>query len=132
MKLVRVIGIGIIIWIFGVSLYSLSFFIKVLDNPDLQANIVLASGILPLVWVGAKLYYRGKSTTEGYWIGLSFFAIAAFLDALITVPILVAPYGGNHYSFFTAAGFWLIGIEIVITATIYWYTRVLNKRSEAR
>ena len=61
MKHVRAIGIGVVIWIIGVSLYALSFYIPILENPELQANIFLSIGVVPLVWFGSKLYYRKNS-----------------------------------------------------------------------
>tara|TARA_R110002096_G_scaffold319035_1_gene513305 strand:- start:1805 stop:2203 length:399 start_codon:yes stop_codon:yes gene_type:complete len=128
MKQFRIIVIGIIIWIIGVSIYTLSFYIPILEDPELQANIFLSLGMLPVVWFGTKLYYRKKSTTKGYWLGLTFFLVAAVLDALITVPFLMAPYGGTHYSFFTAAGFWLIGIEFIAMSTICWYVKICSKK----
>lgn len=128
MKQFRIIVIGIIIWIIGVSIYTLSFYIPILEDPELQANIFLSLGMLPVVWFGTKLYYRKKSTTKGYWLGLAFFLVAAALDALITVPFLIAPYGGTHYSFFTATGFWLIGIEFIVMSTIYWYVKICSKK----
>lgn len=128
MKHVRAIGIGIFIWIIGVSLYTFSFYIPILENPELQANIFLSIGVVPLVWFGSKLYYRKNNTTKGYWLGLVFFSIAAVLDALVTVPLFIEPYGGSYYSFFTAIGFWLIGMEFVITATCYWYVEVNGKK----
>lgn len=128
MKHVRAIGIGIFIWIIGVSLYTFSFYIPIMENPELQANIFLSIGVVPLVWFGSKLYYRKNNTTKGYWLGLVFFSIAAVLDALVTVPLFIEPYGGSYYSFFTAIGFWLIGMEFVITATCYWYVEVYGKK----
>jgi len=129
MKLFRTIGIGIIIWILGVGIYSISFYIPIFEDPELQANILLSLGVLPVVWFGTKLYYRKKSTTKGYWLGLAFFLTAAFLDALITVPYLMAPHGGTHYSFFTAIGFWLIGIEFIIVTTTYRYLKIQSRRN---
>jgi hypothetical protein len=41
------------------------------------------------------------------------FAVAIMLDATITVPVLIMPYGGNHISFFTDPGFWLTAVEYV-------------------
>lgn len=129
MKQFRTIGIGIVIWILGVSIFTISFYIPVMEDPEFQANIFLSLGILPVVWFGAKQYYRKKGTTKGYWLGLAFFLTAAVLDALITVPLLIVPNGGTYHSFFTAIGFWLIGIEFIITTTGYWYTQVQSKRS---
>ncbi|WP_242121578.1 DUF5367 family protein [Aestuariivivens sediminicola] len=128
MKLFRTIGIGIIIWILGVSIYTISFYIPILENSELQANIFLSLGILPVVWFGTKLYYRKKSATKGYWLGLAFFLIASVMDALITVPLLIVPFGGTHYSFFTAIGFWFIGIEFMIMTTAYWYVKIYSQK----
>lgn len=129
MKELRAIGIGIIIWIIGVSIYTISFYIPILKAPELQANILLSLGILPVVWFGAKLYYINQSTTKGYWLGLAFFLTATALDALITVPYLIVPNGGTYYKFFTATGFWLIGIAFIGTTTMYWYTKVFSRRN---
>lgn len=131
MKQLRAIGIGIIIWILGVSIYTVSFYIPILEDLELQANILLSLGILPIVWFGAKLYYRKKSTIKGYWLGLAFFLTAAVLDALITVPYLIIPNGGTYYDFFTAFGFWLIGIGFIIMTTVHWYTMVKSRRNIA-
>ncbi|WP_299336307.1 DUF5367 family protein [uncultured Psychroserpens sp.] len=128
MKQFRIIAIGIIIWIIGVSMYTASFYIPILEDLELQANILLSIGILPVVWLGTKLYYRKKSTTKGYWLGVIFFLIATVLDALFTVPLLIIPNGGTYYNFFTTAGFWLIGIEFILTTTAYWYVNIKNKR----
>ncbi len=127
MKLVRAIIIGIIIWSIGVSLYTLSFYISIIKDTELQANIFLSLGVVPVVWFGTKLYYRKDSTVKGYWIGLAFFLIATLLDVIITVPFLILPNGGTYYNFFTAAGFWLIGIEFIATSVLYWYTKVLSR-----
>ncbi|MEL6976180.1 MAG: DUF5367 family protein [Bacteroidota bacterium] len=124
MQIVRTLVIGILIWIIGVSLYSLSFFVPFLKDATLQANLILSFGILPVVWFGTKLYYRGQNEPKGYWVGLAFFLIAGSLDALITVPYLIIPDGGSYFDFFTAIGFWLIGIEFILMATLYWYTQV--------
>lgn len=127
MKHLRAIGIGIIIWIIGVSIYNISFFIPILENPVQQANTALFIAVVPLVWLGALQYYKKDNHTQGYWIGLTFFLIAGTLDALITVPLFIIPNGGSHHEFFTDPGFWLIGVEFIAIATLYWYAKVHTK-----
>lgn len=131
MKLWRIIIFGTIIWVIGVSIYSLSFYIPILNDLELQANILLSLGVPPVVWYGTKLYYRKNVKIKGHWLGLAFFLTAAILDALITVPYLILPAGGTYYSFFTATGFWLIGVEFIATATLYGYIKVHGKRDTA-
>ena len=128
MKTFRAIGIGVGIWALGVSAYTLSYFVPVLDNPEQQANMVLFIVVLPLVWFGAKGYYKKEQHTHGYWVGQTFFLTAAALDALITVPLLVIPNGGSHYTFFTGPGFWVIGLEFMATTVLYWYAKVYTKK----
>ena len=127
MKKVRAITIGAGIWALGVSFYSLSFLVDILDDPQQQANMVLFLTVMPLVWVGSMLYHKEDRKTHGYFVGQTFFLVAAALDALITVPFLVIPNGGSYYDFFTDLGFWLIGLEFIATATLYWYARVYAK-----
>ena len=53
---------------------------------------------------------------------------SATLDALITVPLLIIPYGGSYTSFFGSTDFWLIALEFVAVATIYWYAKARPKQ----
>nr|WP_299344639.1 DUF5367 family protein [Allomuricauda sp.] len=131
MKVTRAVLIGAVIWILGVSFYSLSFFINLMEDAQQQANLVLFITVMPLVWMGSKLYYGKNQNTHGYVVGQTFFLVAATLDALITVPLLVIPNGGSHYEFFTDSGFWLIGLEFITTAMVYWYAKVYAKSQRA-
>lgn len=129
MKQARVISIGILIWIIGVSLYASSYYVQLLEDAEQQANIWLSIVIIPAVWFGAKLYYKNNMGAHGLRVGLIFFIASAILDALITVPFTILPYGGTYYDFFVDFGFWFIGLEFIVMTTLYWYTKVYNKRS---
>ncbi len=128
MKQTRAISIGVLIWILGVSLYTSSYYVQLLEDAEQQANIWLSIVIIPIVWLGAKLYYRKDVGTHGFWLGLIFFTISAILDALITVPLTILPYGGTYYDFFGDFGFWFIGLEFIATTTLYWYIKVFKKQ----
>lgn len=131
MKLARAISIGVLIWIIGVSLYASSYYIHLLEDAEQQANIWLSIVIVPVVWFGAKLYYGKGISTHGLRVGMIFFIISAILDALITVPFTVLPYGGTYYDFFVDFGFWFIGLEFIATTILYWYLKVHRKRITA-
>lgn len=131
MKHLRAIGIGIIIWILGVSVYNLSFCISFLEDTQQQANMLLFIAVIPLVWFGAKQYYKNDANTHGYWVGQTFFLTATVLDALITVPVFIIPNGGSYYQFFTDLGFWLIGFEFISITVLYWYIKLgINKQNQ--
>ncbi len=123
MKLVRAISIGIVIWIIGVNLYSLSYYVPILEDAEQQANIWLSVVVLPIVWFGAKLYYGKGVRTNAFKVGLIFFITSAILDALITVPFTILPYGGTYYDFFIDFGFWFIGLEFIAVTIVYRYAK---------
>ena len=127
MKIKRAIALGIIIWSIGILLYSLSYYVPILEDPETQANLVLFAAVMPLVWLGSTFYYKKDKQTHGYLVGQTLLLTAIVLDALITVPFFVIPKGGSHYSFFTGLGFWIIAIEFLVVATLYWYARVYSQ-----
>ncbi len=127
MKTTRAILIGIGIWAAGVSAFTLSYYVPILENPDQQANIVLFTVVMPLVWLGSHLYYKNDRSTHGYLIGQTFLLVAAALDALVTVPVFMIPNGVNHYDFFTDPGFWGIACEFIAVAVLYYYIKVYPK-----
>ena len=124
MKFFRAVFIGLIIWILGVGIFLLSYFMPVMDDLDFQANLVLSLAVIPLVWMGSWFYYMKDAKTHGLKIGAIMFMTSALMDALITVPYLMAPYGESYDSFFTAPGFWLIAVGFVLTAVLFWNFRV--------
>lgn len=124
---IRSIIIGAIIWVVGVSVYSISFYIPMLENPEWQANLVLTLAVLPLVWLGAKTYYQKANSVNGMLLGLTFFLTAAFLDAVLTVPYLIIPNGGSYKQFYSDLGFWLIGFEFIMITSLYWYLNISKK-----
>ena len=124
MKTKRAIFIGIVIWIIAILFYLISYYVPALEDADNQANIVLFITVIPLVWLGASYYYKKENKTHGFIVGQTMLLTAVALDALITVPFFVIPNGGNHYSFFTSLGFWIIAFEFLIVATLYWYIRI--------
>ncbi|MFD0760896.1 DUF5367 family protein [Lutibacter aestuarii] len=131
MKYLRAISIGIIIWILGVSVFTLSSNIFILENAEQQANMLLFISVIPLVWFGAKQYYKKETNTHGYWVGQTFFLTATVLDALITVPVFIIPNGGSYHQFFTDVGFWFIGLEFLAITVLYWYIKAgINKQNQ--
>lgn len=127
MKTIKAILIGVGIWLLAVSFYTLSFQFQILEDPQQQANMVLLTALLPLVWLGTHLYYKIEQNTHGVLLGLVFFLVAGLLDAIITVPLFIIPNGGSHYEFFTDPGFWFIGFLMTLTAVVYYYIKVNPK-----
>lgn len=121
----RAILSALIVWTLGVLSFVLSYFVELMDDPDAQANLVLSIALIPITTFAAHFYYRKGSETNGILLGTFMFLIAMTLDAAITVPVLIAPMGSNHLSFFGDPGFWLIGVEYILVVTAYWKVRNL-------
>ena len=128
MKTVKALAIGSFVWILGVSAFSILYMLPIMEDRYLQANIGLALVVPPLVWLGTWIYYKREKFTHGLKLGLLMLMASATLDALITVPILIIPYGGSYASFFGSLDFWLIAIEFILVSLTYWYLNVRPKQ----
>ncbi|TYA69896.1 DUF5367 family protein [Seonamhaeicola marinus] len=118
MKTIRAIIIAAGVWIFGVTAFSLSYYLPVLNNLDLQANIVLALVLIPLAIFATKLYYKNPTDFSSYKVAIIMFLTLACLDALITVPYLMQPLGLGYSDFFLNASFWLIALEFLTVSIL--------------
>ena len=127
MSTIKAIIIGIFIWILGVSIYTVSYFIPFMENMELQANLVLATALIPCAWLGAKVYYMKGVNMHGLKLGAIVVLTAILLDALVTMPYLILPNGGSYQNFFGVPAFWLIVTEYFLIVFAYWYFRVRNK-----
>lgn len=120
MNLKSVIISAIIVWTLGIIAYIASNFVPLMADPDLQANWVLSIALIPAVLFGAHIYYRKGYKTNGFKLGAAMMIVTICLDALITVPLFIMPHGGNHITFFTDLGFWLLATEYVSVVAAYW------------
>ena len=119
METLKVILIGALIWALGASIYSASYFISILEDLELQANLILAIGLIPIAWFGAGIYFKKVHHAHGIKVGVTMVLTAVALDAIITVPFLIIPYGGSYISFFTAPAFWFIAMEYLMVILLY-------------
>jgi hypothetical protein len=127
LNLKHVILSSLVVYILGILAFVGSYFVPIMDDPDLQANIVLMAAIIPAACFGAYLYYQRGNTTHGFVLGFTMFSGAIVLDAIITVPVFIIPNGGNHLTFFGDPGFWLIGVEYVAVVAAYWKLKVAKQ-----
>lgn len=121
----RAIFSSLIVWTLGAISFILSYFVEIMDDPHVQANIALSVALIPISLFAAHVYYKKSSEPNGILLGSFMFLIATLLDATITVPIFIAPIGGDHLSFFGDPSFWLIGVEYILVVTAYWKVRKL-------
>ena len=115
-----------VVYVLAIVAFLGSFFVPLLEDSTLQANLALMIAMIPAAYFGAYLYYRRGHTTSGYKVGLVMFLGAIILDAIITVPVFVIPNGGDHLSFFGDPHFWLIGFEYMTVVAAYWQVKVVK------
>ncbi|AXG74051.1 hypothetical protein DVK85_07245 [Flavobacterium arcticum] len=128
MKTIRAIASGIIIWVLGVTIFTLSYYAPLLNDLDLQANIILSIALIPIVGIVSKSYFSTYTNTSGIKTGLIMLFTSTVLDATLTVPLLIIPNGGTYIEFFISIAFWLIVIEyllIVVLSKRIWKTKKL-------
>lgn len=130
LNLKRALLSSLIVYVLGILAFLSSFYVELMSDPELQANLVLSIVIIPAAILGAKFYYRRQNGTNGFTLGSIMFLSAMILDAIITVPLFVIPAGGNHLSFFTDPGFWMIAVIYIGTVVIY--SKVLLVRIKKR
>ncbi len=107
-----------LVWTLGVSFYLLSFHVPILDDPEKQGNIILALAIIPSTCLGTYSFYS-KGQMKPSLLALTFVIVAAILDALITVPVFIIPYGGSYSEFFQDPMFYIIVVEFYCIVLFY-------------
>lgn len=128
MKILKAITIGVVNWIIGVTIYSLSYTQPILENPELQGNICLALVLIPLGWLGAKFFYKSNDQVHGILPASILASVAVILDALVTVPMMIIPAGGSYGQFFGDAFFWLLITEYLLVVLLYWRLYVKSSK----
>lgn len=116
---------ALLAWVIGVSFYLVSFYLPVLKNAEMQANITLAFSIFPAAYLSTTLFYRNGSI-KPISLAIRFVLTATLLDTLFTVPIFVIPAGGSYQSFFSNPSFYLIAAEYFLI-TILFSKKFINK-----
>ncbi len=111
---------AVIVWALGVTAFVGSYFVPLMSDADLQANWVLSLVLIPSAMLGTHIYYRKGHQTNGFALAVCMFLVTIVLDALITVPVFIMPYGGDHISFFSELGFWLLAVEYISVVAAYW------------
>lgn len=122
----RTIVSSIIVYILLIPVFIGSYYVPILEDPDLQANLALMMAMLPAAYFAAHIYYRKGLKTSGYVLGCFMFLMAIVLDSIITVPVFIIPLGGDHLSFFSDISFWLIGLEYMTIIVAYWQLKVVK------
>ncbi|WP_131494911.1 DUF5367 family protein [Flavobacterium sp. MEB061] len=75
----------------------------------------------------ALFYYKNGIKLHGLLLGIIMSLTALLLDALITVPFIEIPNGGNYYSFFSSPVLWILASINSITVYCFWRMKIKSK-----
>ncbi|MTH15630.1 DUF5367 family protein [Flavobacterium sp. LC2016-01] len=124
MNYFRAIFSGFVVWVLvSISFYILDQIPFIQDFFWLQSVIVLF-GIVFFGILGAKIYYKKVSKTNGLLLGIVMSLTALILDIFITVPFVEIPNGRSYYSFFSSPILWLLAIINALSVYFYWKKKV--------
>lgn len=77
-------------------------------------------GIIFFGILGATIYYKKVSKTNGLLLGIAMSITALVLDILITVPFVEIPNGRSYYNFFSSPVLWILAIMNTLSVYFYW------------
>lgn len=119
---------ALLVWLLGVFFYVSSYSLPILNNPDLQANIVIILAIIPSACLGTFLFYK-KGKMKPSSLGLTFALTAMLLDILITVPVFIIPAGGSYTTFLKDPVFYTVMVEYYFI--VFYYGQHLTQKNKA-
>ncbi len=129
MKAEKIIGFGVLLWIFmmvwmGILLFAFGIqgSIEQLSAAPLIIHLVLLVVITSLL---TKAYYNSRDKMDGFGLGFSWVVIAAILDLILTIPLYIIANGGSYAHFFSNPWVW-IGWALVIL--VAGFTREIVRR----
>jgi hypothetical protein len=116
MNLKKAILAGVLIWILIFVEWSLIIFTPILKDLGFGQWIVHYVVLIPIVLIGAKLYYKNNPKINGYVLGLVFLAVGIILDLIITVPLFMQ---GGYVEYYSNNYLWLGFLEMILITGLY-------------
>ncbi len=130
MNAIRAIFSGVISWLLTLSSFMLMELIPTLRDSDLLQNLLVLVLLIPIIIIGLRFYHRKGSKNRGAILGVVMAVVALTLDAVLTVPLIIIPEGGDYMSFFTNPFLGLMFIEFVGIAHFYGVVKVRRAHAE--
>jgi len=114
MRIVRAIGIGILLWVLIFA--EISIFQIGLQLTRLFAQVVHYILLIPIGILGAWMYYKSGDEVNGFLLGIFVLITGIILDALITVPVFLE---GNYADFYADPFLWVGFLVLVVVFGTY-------------
>ena len=124
MNKLRAIFAGAIVWVFVFIAFMVLAYVPIIKDSMNKQSLIVGILIIPFALLGASIYYKNGNKDNGFIIGTIMVVTALTLDALITVPLVFIPNGGNYQSFYTYPLLWLLVAVNLATVYFYWKLKV--------
>lgn len=120
MNLSRAFLTGTMVWVAIFSVFTILSFIPSLHDAETLQTIIVYLFLIPILYYGLTFYYKKGKTNNGFQLGLIIIVTCLILDALITLPLVIIPHGGDYMSFFTSPLLLIMGLEILAITFLFW------------
>lgn len=124
MDIIRAVTSGVMVWIFVFSTFLVLSLIPGISASETWQAVVVCIMLVLYSFLGARYYYRKGAQTNGLVAGLLMAGVILLLDAVITVPLVIYPAGGDHFTFFTSLVLWVLVLEHLLVTFLYWRLKV--------
>ena len=119
MKYLRAILVGALLWTLIFVEWSIMVFVPVLKDMVQVQWFIHFLLLIPIVIYGVNYYFKSAHKINGYLLGAIMLATIVFLDAIISVPLFMAPKGMSHQEFFIQLPMIIAMAEIVVISGLY-------------
>ena len=114
MKILRAIGLGILVWI--LIFVEISIFQVGLKLTGLLGNIIHYILLIPIGILASWLYYKSKDKIKGTILGIMFIITGVVLDLIITIPMFLEK---DYSGFFSSVYLWIGFVVLILVVGIY-------------
>lgn len=114
MNISRAILSGVIVWVMIFTYFILVSFIPQIKDSELIQHLLLWFILIPILVFGLNFYHKKEPKSNQLLIGVFIIVTCLILDAIITIPLTIIPYGGSYASFFMNPFLWIIIVEMLI------------------
>lgn len=120
MKLLKASLLGLLLWFSIFLLFTVFSFIPSLKAATIIQYVILYIYIVPIVYLIGRYYYKAKINFNAWLFGIILVVTGLFLDAIITVPLVIIPEGGSYIAFFTDPFLWILIAEVIGLSIVFY------------
>ncbi len=115
---------GLFNWVMVFVVFIALIYFPLTQNSLLLQNLFLLLTVAISTFISATLYYKNGAVGHGLAVGAVHIALPLLMDALVTVPFILIPYGSSYDEFYTNPILLPVIAEVVLITYAYWQSKV--------